>query len=400
MSIIDTAFSRLAQIPLGMYVRNMDLAYPVRLEGVDSFMSIPDVLKQKGAYHPLIVTGPRIGKSSFFASMVQQLEGEYTVYDKVQPDPCISQIEEMVEIYKKEGCDSFIAIGGGSNMDAAKACSARIARPEKSLPQLAHLFGLNRPTPLFIAVPTTAGTGSETTVAAVIRDEKTGHKYAINDGNLCPNYAVLDPNLTVSLPPEQTAFTGMDALTHAVEAYLNKPYHIKTTVDLCEDAVAAIVEFLPKAFANGENLEAREEMLIASFKAGEAFTVACVGNVHAIAHAIGGLYHVPHGKANTIVLPYVLEEYGAKVYEPLARLAEVSEVCTEGSTETKAKAFIAKIREMNASFGIPDTIPKIKPEDIEKMSAWAAHEANPLYPCPVVFDKARFARLLKKISGR
>ena len=400
MGLLKTAYCRVAQVGLGMYIRGMDIDYPKRLEGVDSFLSIPDVLKQERASHPMIVTGPRIGKSGFFASMVHQLDGNYTVYDKVEPDPTVAQIEDMVVTYRKEGCDSFIAIGGGSNMDAAKACGARIARPDRTLQQMDRTFGVNRPTPLFIAVPTTAGTGSETTVAAVVRDEKNGHKYSINDGNLCPNYAVLDPNLTVSLPPDQTAYTGMDALTHAVEAYLNRSYHIKTTKDLCEDAVSAIIEYLPKAYQNGENLEAREEMLIASFKAGEAFTIACVGNVHAIAHTIGGLYHLPHGKANTIVLPYVLEEYGEVVYEPLARLAEISDICKDGTTEEKAKGFIEEIRRLNHSFGIEDTIPLIREEDIDQMAVWADHEANPLYPCPVVFDRAGFAALIRRIAGR
>ena len=284
-------------------------------------------------------------------------------------------------------------------MDAAKAAAARIARPDRTLQQLGGQLKVHHKTPLFIAVPTTAGTGSETTIAAVVTDDTCGHKYAINDSVLVPDYAVLDPNLTVSLPPALTASTGMDALTHAVEAYLGWTYQTEETLKDAREATEAIIEFLPIAYQEGNNLEAREEMLVASFKAGVAFTRACVGNVHAIAHTIGGLYHVPHGLANAVVLPIVLEDYGAAAYKKLAQLAEVSQIMTEGTEEAKAKAFIAKIYQMNEDMGIPKTIDAIQREDIPKMAAWAEAEANPLYPVPVVYSKKRFEAVIARVAG-
>ena len=399
MNPLGVFVNRAAQGVMSPVIKRMKIDFPEKIEGVDAFMSIPDLLEQNNVNHPLIVTGPRISKSEFFSAMLHSLDGEYVVYDKVEPDPKVSQVKEMISIYQREKCDSFIAIGGGSNMDAAKAAAAGVVRPDKDVSELGGLMKVGRKIPLFIAVPTTAGTGSETTVAAVVTDDDTGRKYAINDGALCPDYAILDPNLTVSLPPHLTAQTGMDALTHAIEAYLNVTYHTKDTKDLCEDAVGAIFEYLPRAYEDGDDLEAREEMLRASFLAGQAFTVACVGNVHAIAHTIGGLYHVPHGLANAITLPYVLRDYGTKVYEPLSRLAEVAGIAKGGSQKERALLFIEEIEKMNQRMNIPKNIPEIQAGDIKVMSTWAAREANPLYPCPKVYGKDDFKRLILQIRG-
>ena len=160
------------------------------------------------------------------------------------------------------------------------------------------------------------------------------------------------------------------------------------------------MEFLPEAYNQADFMEAREEMLIASYKAGAAFTRTGVGNVHAIAHTIGGLYHVPHGVANAVVLPIVLDDYGSAVYQPLARLAMLSNICSEGTDEEKAKAFIGHIRYMNEIMGIPESLPQIKAEDVVKMSGWADKEANPLYPVPVIYDKKHFERIILKVAGK
>ena len=390
---------RIYQAIFGIGVRAAKITMPKRVEGVDSFFSIPDILKQEGSKRPFIVTGPHVGNSEFFQSLLHQMEVPFVVYDKVQPDPLLSQIEEMSSIYQKNQCDSFIAVGGGSNIDAAKAVSAAITRPDKRLQQLGGLLKVRHKTPLFIAVPTTAGTGSETTVAAVVTDDATHRKYAINDPVLCPDYAIIDPSLTISLPPGLTASTGMDALTHAVEAYLNTAYHKKETARLAEESVTAIMEYLPKAYALGEDIQAREEMLIASFKAGVAFTTACVGNVHAIAHTIGGLYHVPHGLANAVVLPIVLEDYGEKVYDDLAHLAKISGVSSKGSVKECAQQFIQAIFDLNKSMGIPECLDMICQEDVEQMATWAEKEANPLYPVPVVYDKKHFEKVILQVKN-
>lgn len=397
---IKKVYCRCYQRIVDLGMKTMKWREPERVEGVDSFHSIPEILASQEKWAPMIVTGPTLGKSNFLKTLYGELSERTYVYDEVKSDPTVSQVEEMVRLYHDNQCDSIVAIGGGSNIDAAKAMAARIARPDRSLQRMAGTLKVGRETPFFIAVPTTAGTGSETTIASVVTDDKTSRKYSIMDGVLLPDYAVIDPSLTVSMPPALTAATGMDALTHAVEAYLGVAYYTDETKEYCEDAVCGIIEFLELAFEQGDSLEAREEMLIASYKAGVAFTRACVGNVHAIAHTIGGLYHVPHGLANAVVLPYVLEDYGDAVYKPLARLAELSNIACEGTAQEKAKSFIEHIRQMNAFMGLPENLPQIRQEDVAKMAKWADKEANPLYPVPVIYDKKRFERVILKVAGK
>ena len=271
------------------------------------------------------------------------------------------------------------------------SAAARLARPDRPLSQLVGLLKVRRRIPPLIAVPTTAGTGSETTIAAVVTGSDH-HKYAISDLCLIPRYAILDPALTVGLPPHITAETGMDALTHAVEAYLSRFYNTKQTRLLAEHAVVAIFTHLERAYRDGASLPDRAAMLQASFDAGAAFTRASVGNVHAIAHTLGGLYGTAHGLANAVLLPIVLEDYGAAAYPRLAHLVGIQ----EASAEASARAFIAEIRAMNARMGIPDHFDCIRSEDIPLMASWACREANPVYPVPVIYDQARFARVIER----
>ena len=240
--------------------------------------------------------------------------------------------------------------------------------------------------PLLIAVPTTAGTGSETTLAAVIVDSETRYKYAINDFPLIPRYAVLDPKVTLSLPPFITATTGMDALTHAVEAYIGNSTTPGTRKNAL-DAVQLIFNNLDTAYTDGTNKEARQNMLRASYFAGCAFTKSYVGYVHAVAHSLGGQYNVPHGLANAILLPHVLESYGKTIYKKLAALSVAAGIATcETPVEEAALRFIQAIKDMKTRFGIGDTIPQIREEDIPKLSHYADKEANPLYPVPILMD--------------
>jgi alcohol dehydrogenase class IV len=260
------------------------------------------------------------------------------------------------------------------------------------------LLKVLKKTQLFIAVPTTAGTGSETTVAALVTDTKTHHKYAIMDVFLIPKYAVLDPDLTVGLPPHITSTTGMDALTHAVEAYINWTYNTAETKRFALEAVASIFKNLESVYVDGSDIKAREAMMIASYKAGFAFTRACVGNVHAIAHTLGGLYNTPHGLANAVILPIVLEDYGEQVYSKLAQLAQAAGIAEPTESEaTAAKRFIEHIYAMNERMGIPRGFDFIEDKDIDQMIAWALKECNPLYPVPVLFDAAHYRRVIEKV---
>ena len=253
--------------------------------------------------------------------------------------------------------------------------------------------------PLLIAVPTTAGTGSETTLAAVITDSKTRHKYAINDFPLIPKYAMLNASLTVGLPPHITSTTGMDALTHAVEAYIGRST-TKQTRKCALYAVKTIYENLLECYNNPSNIGARENMLLASYNAGLAFTKSYVGYVHAVAHSLGGKYNVPHGLANAIILPYVLRKFGRKIYKKLWEMGAYAGMFDKSvSYEVGAKAFIEKIEEMNKLMNIGTQIEQIDEKDIPNLAQTAEHEANPLYPVPVLFTAEQLEKIYYEVKN-
>ncbi|MEG0021099.1 MAG: iron-containing alcohol dehydrogenase, partial [Oscillospiraceae bacterium] len=251
--------------------------------------------------------------------------------------------------------------------------------------------------PLLIAVPTTAGTGSEATIAAVITDPDTHEKYAINDMVLVPKYAILDPMFTLGMPSKITSTTGVDALTHAVEAYIGKS-NTRRTKRLSEQACKQVFDNLYLAYSDGQNIQARENMQTAAFFAGCAFTRAYVGYIHAIAHALGGMYGIPHGLANAIILPHVLEYYGKSVYKPLARLADVVGITESSDTDRqKSGKFIAAIRAMNKSMDIPEKITGINKNDLPIIIKRALKEANPLYPVPKILDEKDLYDIFKML---
>ncbi|MBO4339359.1 MAG: iron-containing alcohol dehydrogenase [Clostridia bacterium] len=383
------------------YVATMFMNWdePQTISGAGSVKKLPVFIKEKGVNNVLVVTDKGLMGLHLLDGMFEELEKEgikYTVYDGVQPNPTFDNIEEARKLYLDNGCQGFIAFGGGSPMDCAKAAAARIVRPNKSLEKMRGTLKVMKKLPPFFAVPTTAGTGSETTVAAVVSNPKTHEKYAINDPVLRPKYAVLDPELTVGLPPHITSATGLDALTHAVEAYIGKS-NVKSTREYAEKATKLIFENLETAYNDGKNIEARKNMLEASFYAGMAFTRAYVGYVHAVAHNLGGFYGIPHGLANAVILPFMLEQFGDSVYGSLSKLADI--VGITGSTdEEKAKAFIAAIYGMNERMNIPKGFAQIKDEDIETIVERAMREAHPLYPVPRIFDKAKLIKIVKALQ--
>ena len=371
------------------------------LEGPDGVEQIPALLRQEGAACPMVVATP--GRwAAVGERLCQSLEGagmSWSVYSHVGPDPTVSEVEAIVARCRSEGCDSFVAVGGGSPIDAAKAAAARLARPDRSVVQLSGLLRVRRRILPLVAVPTTAGSGSETTIAAVITDESACRKAAMMDLCLIPRYAVLDPTLTLDLPPDITAQTGMDALTHAVEAYLCWAYNTRQSLGWAEQAVALIFANLERVWADGSDLEGRRNMLRAAYLAGAAFTRAGVGNVHAIAHALGGRYHIPHGLANAVVLPVVLEDYGAPAWPKLARLARAAGIKTGGDTEDQARALIRAVRELGLRMGIPRELHCIEEPDIPQLAARACAEANPLYPVPVIYTAARFCSVIARLRA-
>ncbi|SOC44658.1 iron-containing alcohol dehydrogenase [Ureibacillus acetophenoni] len=363
---------------------------PELLEGENSLDKLPDLIKSKGINNVLIVTDKGITTIGLMDDLLEGLRSKginYVVYDGTVPNPTIDNIEDALSLYRENKCEGIVAFGGGSPMDCAKGVGARIARPEKAIPQMKGQLKVRKAIPPLFAIPTTAGTGSEATLVAVISNSKTHEKYAINDPVLFPHYAVLDPLLTINLPPHITSTTGMDALTHAVEAYIGKS-NTEETKKCAREAVTLVFENLYEAYSNGSNITARKNMQKASYLAGFAFTRAFVGYVHAIAHTLGGFYNFPHGLANAIILPYVLEYYGSSAHKPLAELADLIGITEESdSMETKAKKFISEVKKLNGSMNIPDKVKGINEKDIPIMVERAIKEANPLYPVPKILNK-------------
>lgn len=377
-----------------------DWSEPQLLTGAGSVKELPALVKSKGITSVLVVTGKRHTKLNLLADLFEQLDVQnikYTVFDSVQPNPSIENIEEARRLYLKNGCEGIIAFGGGSPIDCAKVAGARVTNPNLTVAQMRGELKIRHKLPPFFAVPTTAGTGTEATLAAVVTNMQSHEKYAVNDPKLRPKYAVLDPELTTGLPADITAATGMDALTHAVEAYIGLS-GTKSTDDYAERATKLIFENLEKAYNDGANLEARENMLVGSFYAGMAFTRAYVGYVHAIAHTLGGLYGTPHGLANAVILPHVLDYYGDTAYAKLAKLGEI--VGTGGYSQAdKAMNFIDAIRDMNKRMNIPEHFDFIKDEDIPTIVERALKEGNPLYPVPKIMDCDDCERVVKIVRG-
>lgn len=359
------------------------------------------VFKEAKTRAVLVVCDKGIVDNSLTKPLERVLEENninYVIYDKTQPNPTVKNVEEALNIYKANKCDTLIAIGGGSSMDCAKAIGARVKYPKKSLNKLGGVLKVLRRLPTLIAIPTTAGTGSEVTLASVITDSETHHKYAIMSFPLIPHYAVLDATLTYSLPPQLTATTGVDALTHAVEAYIGRSTS-KETRRLALEATKLIFENVKTAYSDGQNHKARENMLLAAYKAGVAFSKSYVGYIHAIAHSLGGRYTTPHGLANAVIMPYVLEEYGECVHKKLYELGIAAGVCSENDTlKVGAEKFITAIKELNKSMNIPEKISGIKKEDIPILSKHAEKEANPLYPVPKLYTKEELSKLYFKIG--
>ncbi len=358
-------------------------------EVAGSVKTIPDILKKRGCNHVLIITDAgirRLGLTRRLENVLTQNDISYCIYDKTVANPTTANVADALELYLSNHCNAIIGFGGGSSMDCAKAVGARIAKPRQSLAKMKGILKVHKKLPLLIAIPTTAGTGSETTLAAVITDAETRHKYAINDFPLIPRFAVLDPKVTLSLPPFITATTGMDALTHAVEAYIGRSTTYGTRKDSLK-AVKLIFENIDKAYTDGNNIEARRNMLHASFYAGCAFTKSYVGYVHAVAHSLGGEYNVPHGLANAVLLPFVLEAYGPCIHKKLHHLSVAAGISAKDTPyDIAAGEFIDAIKDMKKRFDIGDTVKEIREEDIPKLSHYADKEANPLYPVPVLMD--------------
>lgn len=348
---------------------------------------LPQMLKDKGAGKVLVVTEKALidlGTAKKMLGPMDEAGIEYALFTDVEQNPTSDNVEAGFRAFTDNACKSVVALGGGAPMDCAKAICAKAAHPRMSIRQLHGILRVHKRVPLLFAIPTTSGTGSETTLASVITDSKTRRKASINDPVLIPKYAVLDPELTLTMPPGLTATTGMDALCHAVEAYTNHFYNTKVENIMAVRAVKLIYDNLYKAYQDGSDIDARENMQIAALYAGRAFTRGCVGYVHAVGHTLGGLYGVPHGKAMAILLPHVMRAFGPAVHKRLAELADACGI-TGSSDAEKAENFIEWIEDMKRKMNIPEKLDMIKDEDTDQIIKWAMREANPLYPTPVLW---------------
>ena len=373
----------------------------ISYHGHGAINEIPGIVKSKGFKKAFVASDPDLVKFGVTAKVTDLLKEnsiEYELYSDIKPNPTIENVLHGVDAYKASEADFMITIGGGSSMDTGKAIGIIINNPEfADVRSLEGVAPTKKRTVFTIAVPTTGGTGAESTINYVITDVEKKRKFVCVDPNDIPDVAVVDPDMMASMPKGLTASTGMDALTHAVEAYIGN----STTPGTRKDALMAtelIFNNLDRAYTNGSDTTARKNMLKAAYYAGCAFTKSYVGYIHAVAHSLGGEYNVPHGLANAVILPMVLESYGESIYTKLHDLAIAAGVADKDMPdETAAKAFIQAVKDMKARFNIGDTIPEIKEEDIPKLAGYADKEANPLYPVPVLMDAKTLEQFYYKL---
>ncbi|AOM84008.1 iron-containing alcohol dehydrogenase [Salisediminibacterium beveridgei] len=400
--MIYEAACRTVQYSLKTVSPVMPWREPELMIGENALDQLPRRVAQEGITKVLVVTDEGI----MTTGMVERLCSGLSVHNVASrifsgtvPNPTITNVEEARDAYVNGGCEGIIAIGGGSPIDCAKAVGARVAWPKRSIPSMKGLLKIWKSTPFTAVVPTTAGTGSEATIASVISNPETHEKYALMDYALLPDVAVLDPLLTTGLPGSITAMTGMDALTHAVEAHLNRgvPDEVRATA---LEAIDLIFNYLPVAYEDGGNVFARKQMQYAAYLAGNAFTKAYVGYVHALAHPLSGYYNVPHGLANAIILPHVLRYYGTHAESRLAEISNFTGLMDESATDReKAKAVIRHIEKLKQAMAIPVSTSVIQDQDLPDMVKRAVAEANPLYPVPVILREKELTELYNLIRA-
>ena len=386
-----------AVFSLGLHIVPFHL--PEYIDGPGSSKQLPAFLREKNCDDVLIVTDRGLMQLGLLNPVLEALDQagiRYTCFSDLGPNPTIDNVEAGFLAYTQNSCKCLVAFGGGSPMDCAKAIGARVAHPNRSVPQMQGTFRVLKKIPPLFAIPTTSGTGSETTLTCVISDPVTHKKNTMNDSFLIPKYAILDPELTQGLPPFITATTGLDALSHAVESYINGTYSTKIEVEMARKAVKLIYDNLLTAYEDGKNMEARQNMQYAALYAGRAFTRGCVGHIHAIGHALGGLYGVPHGLAMSILMPYVLRKFGSAIHKPLAELADLCGIPGENDAR-KAEAFLSWMDEVSGRMGIPTKLDMIRDEDIEQIITWARKEAYPLYPVPVIWTREDFRQVIEAV---
>jgi alcohol dehydrogenase class IV len=375
---------------------------PTLFVGADASLRLCASIGEFGYRRVMIVTDAVLVKLGLVEPLRQALQArgvDVAVHDGITPDPTYPVLQAGYEAVRVHRSDAILAVGGGSAIDAAKVIGA-MAVSGKSPAQLIGMLKVGKPMLPLFAIPTTAGTGSEVTVAAVVTDPVAHAKAAVIDPKLVPLAAALDPLLMRGMPQPITAATGMDALTHAVEAYINRWPHADTEQH-CVAAVRMIFGNLQRAYDDGNDMQAREAMALAAFYAGLAFTKAYVGYVHAFSHKLGGMYGVPHGLANAITLPYVMDfnKDAPRARERLAKLAVVIGAGKEGEPQDMlAQRFIDRVRELNRGVGIPEKVAALKAADIPVIARAAMIEGARDYPVPKNMSLGEAERLLQQMA--
>lgn len=397
---VEVFFLRCYALILKVAAVILPVPTPLVFAGPGSRFQLCATIASSGVKKLLIVSDATLNKLGLLDDMQAELSKrgvDFVVYDGIEPDPTVDQIEAGFKVLKDNSCEAVLAVGGGSPIDGAKVIAA-MATNNKPILKMAGLMKVRKAIlPLYV-VPTTAGTGSEVSVGAVVSDPVAQRKLVLADLTLVPKMACLDGEIYLGVPPAVTADTGMDALTHAVESYLSRN-HFDSSDQMALAAVRLIMENLPRVYADGKDLEARQNMALAAHYAGIAMSKAGLGYVHAIAHNFGALYHVPHGRANAMVMPYVLEYSKPACMDRLAELARTAGLSVTGDSDALlADRFIAKVREMNASFGIPAQLEALQAADIPRITKAAMSEARQTYPVPRYMSSETCSKLVAQIG--
>lgn len=370
--------------------------------GEGKLRQLPRLLKEKQLKKVLIVTDKGVVQTGLLEEFMVNLDEEgitYRVFDRIEPNPTIEICEEIAIDFNNLHADALVGVGGGSVLDATKAAGIVITQLEKPLSDFRGLLKVWKKTPYTVTVPTTAGTGSEGTIASVLSSSAGNEKYAIMDNVPTPDLTVLDSDLIKTLPKSLIAGPGMDTLTHAVEAYIGQS-NTAETKKYAKATVKLISENLKKVYDGETDVDARESLLLASYYGGRAFARAYVGYVHAISHALTAYYNLPHGSTNATVLPHVLRLFGNDIADSLAKLAVEADIENpEGDTVENAERFIDWVDKMNESMGIRKYIPEIKEENLDGLTNHVAKEAYPLYPIPVIFTRDEIREAYRIVKG-
>ena len=393
----------------------MDIAFPFLIptqdvvEGPGSSARVAEILKRNGGTKALVITDKTLHELGILDTMLKGMEEAgfpCAIYDGVEPNPSIENIEAAFALYQSEGCDCLVGFGGGSSMDACKGVSLRVAKPDQTIKEMGRLMGYfpisfslaNSRVPYIVAVPTTAGTGAESTVAAVISDHAIDKKYTVTDIAMRPRTVFLDATLATGLPPRVTAVTAIDAVSHCVEGYISygrnprgDEWAVKG-VRLVKDNIEAVMK-------DGKDLAARQNLCTAAYAGGQCLNMETTGYIHPFCHKIGAKYGLVHGRCIGAVMPIILEDYGEVVAPRLAKLAVSTGIADPNASQSEqAKQFIQWVRDFDAKYGIDPYIPEIKDEDLDEIADSIMVEIF-VYPNKKVYTRDEIKHLLKVIRG-